>query len=156
MERYNNNMTAMYKSSTSHIWEVNKQGFFEVKLKGIRVNTLETFLLKLREESRVQQLLDLMVAVAAKESGFNAGLRFNEVRNNLISLRRYILNLPQVCENVLLASLFKRAFKEDLTSSCKSYYKICKKTHQEYVNELLESLFVFDVRTNSSISLAEC
>lgn len=156
MERYNNTMTAMAKSSTSHVWEVNNSGFFEVKLKGVKVDSLKSFLLKMREESRVQQLLDLMVAVATKESGFNAGLRFNEVRNNFISLRRYILNLTEVKEDKLLAALFKRAFKEDLTSSCKAYYKLCKKTHQEYVNELLESLFVFDVRTNSNILLAEC
>lgn len=168
MNAMTNNMTAMSKSSTTNVvkdlypfvevtFTQDYLGYYhEVKLRGVRVQTLDTYLLKVEEELKVQKLLDLMAAIAAKEADFNANLKFNQVRNNLVELRRYILNLNEVKEDKLLASLFKRAFKEDLTSSCKSYYKICKKTHQEYVNELLESLFVFDVRTNSSISLAEC
>ena len=168
MERYNNNMTAMYKSSTTNVvkdlypfvevtFTQDYLGYYhEVKLRGIRVNTLESFLLKVEEELKVQKLLDLMAAIAAKEADFNASLKFNQVRNNLVELRRYILNLNEVKEDKLLANLFKRAFKEDLTSSCKAYYKLCKKAHQEYVNELLNELFVFSVKENKNISLAEC
>lgn len=154
MNAMTNNMTAMYKSSSCMItMREDCLGLYhEVKLRGIKVTSLQTFLLQMKEEQRVQQLLDLMVAVAAKESGFNAGLKFNEVRNNLIELRKYILNLTSVREDKLLSMLFKRAFKEDLTASCKAYYKLCKKSHQEQVNALLEQLFVFDVRTNSMIS----
>ena len=141
MNAMTNNMTAMYKSSSCMVtMQEDYLGLYhEVKLKGVKVDSLKTFFLKVEEELKVQKLLDLMVAIAAKEADFNASLRFNEVK-----------------EDKLLANLFKRAFKEDLTSSCKAYYKLCKKAHQEYVNELLNELFVFSVKENKNISLAEC
>ena len=148
-------MTAMYKSSSCMVtMQEDYLGLYhEVKLKGVKVDSLKTFFLKMEEELKVQKLLDLMVAIATKEADFNASLKFNQVRNNLVELRRYILNLNEVKEDKLLANLFKRAFKEDLTSSCKAYYKLCKKAHQEYVNELLNELFVFSVKENKNISI---
>ena len=114
-----------------------------------RVKTLESFIVRMALENLVQQKLDLIAALAAKESGFDDRLNFNEVRNRLIGLRKYVLNLPSLRENKLLSAFFKKAFKEELNSSCKAYYRLCKKSQQEHVNELLNELFVFDVRTNS-------
>ena len=118
-----------------------------------KVKSLESFVVRMATEKMVQDKLDLMAAIAAKESGFDDRIEFRDVRRRIISLRSYILNLPCMRENKFLSAFFKKAFKEELTSSCKAYYRLCKKSHQQQVNELLNELFVFDVRTNSILPL---
>lgn len=146
--------TGVSKPSTSTQWMEHK-GFAwcEIKLQNVRVLELHTFIHRMAVEKLVEDKLDLLAAIAAKESGFDQSLQFNEVRHRLIELRKYILNLPRLREDVELSRFFKMAFKQELTTSCKAYYRLCRKANQEHVNELIDELFVYDVKSQKSIKL---
>lgn len=124
------------------------------KLSSVKVDGVKTWILRMIVEKLVEDKLDLLAAIAAKESGYDQSLKFNEVRRRLIELRKYVLNLPRLREDKLLSDFFKKAFKQELTHSCKAYYKLCRKVNQAHVNEMLDELFVFDVKSNSKTKLS--
>lgn len=148
------NDTGNRQTSSSTQWmEYKGFAWCEIKLQNVRVQSLHTFIHRMAVEKLVEDKLDLLAAIAAKESGFDQSLQFNEVRHRLIELRKYILNLPRLKEDVELASFFKAAFRQELTASCKAYYRLCRKANQEHVNELIDELFVYDVKSNKQIKL---
>lgn len=163
MEYKTNNLTGQVKASSSQreenvlttLHEDYLGLYHEVKVRGVRIDTLRSFLLRMAEEAMVENLLQTVVALAAKESNFNSRLSFDEVRALLLDMRRYVLSFKDVKGDKLLSDLFKRAFKGDLTHSCKAYYKLCKESQREYVNSLLGEIFVFDVRQGHNIPLAQ-
>lgn len=114
------------------------------EIKGVKVASLATFFLRMKEEDKVQKLLDLMAAITAERSGFNPKVKHSEARNMILRTRMQVLSFQCVREDSLLETLFRKAFKEELGHSIKEYYKLCHKEHREIARQLSRRFFVID------------
>lgn len=144
-------------SNTSSIkvtWLEDSLGVYtKVQLKGIKFEALHTVLLQLQNDLRAERLLDYMVSIAAKEFAFDPHIDKRELNRRFVELRSFILRLPKLRENQLIADAFKDAFKLGFGKCIKSYYKKCHKSQRERVNHDVDELFCFDVKQGTIVKL---
>lgn len=118
-----------------------------------KTQSLRSFFLKMKYEEITQSLLNLCAELTAYACNF-ALLGDEEVIANLLITRRELFKVvSSLTEDKLLNSMFKSAFRQDINKLKKAYYKSCRKTHRQRIEEYIPQLFAFDVKQNAIVKL---